>query len=117
MTQPAGIGVVDRRAVVPRTFAWSGEPRGERLRWFTSGLRNVMLDQGYTEVDGMLATVRERLDVQMKNIDSRLGVLEYQLELRRRTLQQEFIAADMAISQLNSQGGSLAGLANQYRLF
>ncbi len=51
MTQTAGIGVVDRRAVVSRTFAWSGEPRGERLRWFASGLREVMLDQGYTEVD------------------------------------------------------------------
>ena len=51
MTNPAGIGVVDRRAVVPRTFAWSGEPRRERLRWFAAGLREVMLDQGYTEVD------------------------------------------------------------------
>jgi ribulose-5-phosphate 4-epimerase/fuculose-1-phosphate aldolase len=51
MTQTAGIGVVDRRAVVPRTFAWSGEPRGERLQWFAAGLREVMLDQGYTEVD------------------------------------------------------------------
>ena len=51
MTQTAGIGVVDRRAVVPRTFAWSGEPRGDRLRWFATGLREVMLDQGYTEVE------------------------------------------------------------------
>jgi ribulose-5-phosphate 4-epimerase/fuculose-1-phosphate aldolase len=51
MTNTAGIGVVDRRAVVPRTFAWSGEPRGARLRWFAAGLREVMLDQGYTEVD------------------------------------------------------------------
>ena len=51
MTQTAGIGVVDRRAVVPRTFAWSGEPGGDRLRWFAAGLREVMLDQGYTEVD------------------------------------------------------------------
>jgi ribulose-5-phosphate 4-epimerase/fuculose-1-phosphate aldolase len=51
MTQTAGIGVVDRRAVVPRTFAWSGEPSGERLRWFAAGLRELMLDQGYTEVD------------------------------------------------------------------
>ena len=51
MTQTAGIGVVDRRAVVPRTFAWSGEPQGERMRWFAAGLREVMLDQGYTEVD------------------------------------------------------------------
>jgi ribulose-5-phosphate 4-epimerase/fuculose-1-phosphate aldolase len=51
MSETAGIGVGDRRAVVPRTFAWSGEPSGERLRWFAAGLREVMLDQGYTEVD------------------------------------------------------------------
>jgi ribulose-5-phosphate 4-epimerase/fuculose-1-phosphate aldolase len=51
MTQTAGIGVVDRRAVVPRTFAWSGEAGGDRLRWFAAGLREVMLDQGYTEVE------------------------------------------------------------------
>ena len=36
---------------MPRTFAWSGEPHGERLRWFAAGLRAVMLDQGYTEVE------------------------------------------------------------------
>jgi ribulose-5-phosphate 4-epimerase/fuculose-1-phosphate aldolase len=51
MSQTAGIGVVDRRVVVPRTFAWSGEPQGARLRWFAAGLRAVMLEQGYTEVD------------------------------------------------------------------
>jgi ribulose-5-phosphate 4-epimerase/fuculose-1-phosphate aldolase len=51
MSHTAGIGVVDRRVVVPRTFAWSGEPKGERLRWFAAGLREVMLDQGYTEID------------------------------------------------------------------
>jgi ribulose-5-phosphate 4-epimerase/fuculose-1-phosphate aldolase len=51
MSQIAGIGVVDRRVVVPRTFAWSGEPHGERLRWFAAGLRTAMLDQGYAEID------------------------------------------------------------------
>jgi flagellar hook-associated protein 2 len=77
---------------------------------------NTMIEN-YTKVDGLLASARERLGVQVENIDARLGALEGQLELRRATLQKEFIAADMAISQLNSQGGSLAGLANQYRLF
>jgi ribulose-5-phosphate 4-epimerase/fuculose-1-phosphate aldolase len=51
MSQTAGIGVVDRRVVTPRTFAWSGEPQGARLRWFAAGLRTAMLDQGYTEID------------------------------------------------------------------
>jgi ribulose-5-phosphate 4-epimerase/fuculose-1-phosphate aldolase len=49
-TNPFGIGLVDGPGVVPRTFAWSGQPGGERMRWFAEGLRTAMLDQGYTEV-------------------------------------------------------------------
>ena len=44
------IAIADGSGVVPRTFAWSGEATGERMRWFTDGLRKAMLDQGYTEV-------------------------------------------------------------------
>ena len=44
------IGVADGAGVVARTFAWSGEPAGDRMRWFAAGLRVAMLDQGYTEV-------------------------------------------------------------------
>lgn len=49
-TKPFGIGMIDGAGVVPRTFAWSGRPKGERMQWFADGLRSVMLDQGYTEV-------------------------------------------------------------------
>ncbi|MFI5053458.1 MAG: class II aldolase/adducin family protein [Acidimicrobiia bacterium] len=51
MSQTAGIATVQGSGVVPRTFAWSGAPDGERLRWFAAGLRKVMLDSGYTEVE------------------------------------------------------------------
>ena len=44
------IAIADGSGVLPRTFAWSGEPAGERMRWFADGLRAAMLDQGYTEV-------------------------------------------------------------------
>src|ERR1700755_709833 len=44
------IAVADGSGVIPRTFAWSGDVGGERMRWLTQGLRTVMLDQGYTEV-------------------------------------------------------------------
>jgi ribulose-5-phosphate 4-epimerase/fuculose-1-phosphate aldolase len=50
VTDPIGIGLADGAGVVPRTFAWSGEPDGDRMRWFAEGLRAAMLDQGYTEV-------------------------------------------------------------------
>jgi ribulose-5-phosphate 4-epimerase/fuculose-1-phosphate aldolase len=50
MSQTAGIATALGSGVVPRTFAWSGAPEGERLRWFAAGLREVMLRHGYTEV-------------------------------------------------------------------
>jgi ribulose-5-phosphate 4-epimerase/fuculose-1-phosphate aldolase len=45
------IAVAEGAGVVPGTFAWSGTAIGERMRWFAAGLRQVMLDQGYTEVE------------------------------------------------------------------
>ena len=51
MTEVFGIGLVEGAGVVPRTFAWSGQASGERMRWFADGLRSAMLDQGYTEVE------------------------------------------------------------------
>jgi len=50
MGQITAIGVAAANSVVPRTFAWSGEPARPRLRWLAEGLRTVMLDHGYTEV-------------------------------------------------------------------
>lgn len=44
------IAIADGTGVLPRTFAWSGAPAGERMRWFADGLRTAMLDQGYTEM-------------------------------------------------------------------
>jgi len=50
MGQITAIGVAAANSVVPRTFAWSGEPARPRLRWLAEGLRTAMLDHGYTEV-------------------------------------------------------------------
>lgn len=51
MGQTTAIGVAAANSVIPRTFAWSGAPTGARLRWLAEGLRAVMLEHGYTEVD------------------------------------------------------------------
>ena len=51
MGQTTAIGVAAANSVIARTFAWSGEPTGARLRWLAEGLRAVMLEHGYTEVD------------------------------------------------------------------
>ena len=71
----------------------------------------------YTESGGLVADVRERIDQQVVQIGQRIDTLEAQLALRRAALQREFIAADRAMSQLNSQGSSLTQLTGQFRLF
>jgi flagellar hook-associated protein 2 len=71
----------------------------------------------YTDAGGLVADVRERIDSQVARLGSRIATLEEQLAIRRAALQQEFIAADRAMSQLNNQGTSLTQLTGQYRLF
>lgn len=75
------------------------------------------LIEDYTEAGGLISDTRERLDAQLRDVRARLDDLEARLEVRRRALQQEFIAADLAISQLRSQSSSLSSLGGQYRLF
>ena len=71
----------------------------------------------YTDAGGLIPDVQARLDTQLSTIDDRIIRFEAQLEVRRAALQAEFIAADLAISQLNSQKDSLGALGNEFRLF
>lgn len=71
----------------------------------------------YTEAGGLVASARQRIDTQVSALNARLLTMEEQLALRRSALQQEFIAADRAMSQLNAQLGGLSQLVGQYRLF
>jgi flagellar hook-associated protein 2 len=72
---------------------------------------------GYTAAGGLVANVRDGIDDQVSRLTERLITLESLLAVRRAALQQEFIAADRAMSQLNSQANSLGQLGGQYRLF
>jgi flagellar capping protein FliD len=71
----------------------------------------------YADAGGLLKKAQTRIDDQVKQISGRMDVLDAQLTIRRNALQAEFIAADQAMSQLNSQVNSLTSLSNQYRLF
>jgi flagellar hook-associated protein 2 len=71
----------------------------------------------YADAGGLVSKAKDRLDDQVKNISGRMDVLDAQLAIRRNALQAEFIAADQAMSRLNSQVNSLSSLSNQYRLF
>ncbi len=75
------------------------------------------LIETYTKAGGLLPNVQDRLDTQMQGLSDRIFDLEERLEVRRASLQSEFIAADLAITQLNSQLDSLGALGNQFRLF
>jgi flagellar hook-associated protein 2 len=71
----------------------------------------------YTQAGGLLGDARDRIKEQTTRINSRLDTMEAQLEVRRAALQREYIAADMLMTQLNSQSSSLGQLGGQYRLF
>jgi flagellar hook-associated protein 2 len=71
----------------------------------------------YTDPGALLSSTKDRIDDQIAAMSTRLANMEERLENRRVALQQEYIAADMLISQLNSDAGSLSSLGNQYSLF
>jgi flagellar hook-associated protein 2 len=78
-------------------------------------LKDVVDD--YTIAGGLVGDVRERIDQQIGNINKRLDTLEAQLEVRRQTLQREYMAADLAMTRLKSQSASLSSAGGGYRLF
>jgi flagellar hook-associated protein 2 len=78
-------------------------------------LKSVVTD--YTEAGGFVATVRKRIGDQVSSLSKRLDTLEAQLAVRKTALQREYIAADMAMTQLKAQSSSLSALGGQYRLF
>jgi flagellar hook-associated protein 2 len=71
----------------------------------------------YAQAGGLIQGAKDRLKDQIGKIDTRLESMQLQLDLRRVTLQQEFIAADLLMTQLKGQGSSLQALNGQYRLF
>jgi flagellar hook-associated protein 2 len=71
----------------------------------------------YAQSGGLIQSAKDRLKDQIVKIDGRLQSMQLQLDLRRAALQQEFIAADMLMTQLKGQGSSLQALNGQYRLF
>lgn len=66
----------------------------------------------YTGSGGLVAAARNRVDAQIESLNKRLDALEARLEIRRAALQQEFIAADLAMSQLNQQSAALSSLGS-----
>jgi flagellar hook-associated protein 2 len=102
--------VQDGRADVTALFSAEGTAPGV----FRS-LKDVVAT--YTNADGLLKDMGDRLDTQSQALDTRIADLEDRLAIRRLVLQREYAAADATMSQLNSQVGALSSLGSQYSLF
>jgi flagellar hook-associated protein 2 len=64
----------------------------------------------YTNTDGLLKNSKDRLTAQVRAMDTQLFQAQDRLAVQRATLQQEFIAAEIAMSRLNAQSSALAGV-------
>ena len=84
-----------------------------------SGFAKKITDaiDGYTKAGGAIDSVEDRIKRNIEKYTSKIQDLEFRLSNREQQLTAEFAAADRAISQLNSQSSSLAGLGSQFRLF
>jgi flagellar hook-associated protein 2 len=84
-----------------------------------SGFAKKITDaiDGYTKSGGAIDSVEDRIKRNIEKYTSKIQDLEFRLSNREQQLTAEFAAADRAISQLNSQSSSLAGLGSQFRLF
>jgi flagellar hook-associated protein 2 len=71
----------------------------------------------YSASWGTIAGAEGRLKSTISSYDTRIQTLEAQLVIQEQTLNQQFTAADQAISQLNAEISALTALENQYRLF
>jgi flagellar hook-associated protein 2 len=73
--------------------------------------------EDYTETGGLLGSTRTRIDEQIRGLNRRMDSVSAQLEVRRASLQREYIAADLAMTRLKGQSASLSSVGGGYRLF
>jgi flagellar hook-associated protein 2 len=71
----------------------------------------------YVGAGGLVPNAQTRLSAEMQRLDTRMVNMEARLAIRQESLQREYAAADMAMSQLNGQMGALSSLGSQYQLF
>lgn len=70
------------------------------------------LIDGYTKAGGLVSSVRDQMTNEVSRIGDRLDSMQAALDIRRKSLQQEYIAADLAMTQLKNQSGALQNLGS-----
>ena len=71
----------------------------------------------YTTSGGLIPTAQTRLTDQLSKIGDRISEMERRLAIRKAAMQKEFIAADLAIAQLNASKSQLGSLGSSYGSF
>jgi flagellar hook-associated protein 2 len=131
MTAAYGTGSVDRLSQIGLEFSLTGTLSLKTARFEaaltedpdavmgllggTNGAFAAMVTtiETYTNSDGLLKSSRDRLTSQVRALDAQLFQAQDRLAVQRQTLQQEFIAAEIAMSRLRSQSSALAGFGGQ----
>jgi flagellar hook-associated protein 2 len=75
------------------------------------GAINSLVDN-YTDAGGFLPDARTRLSDEIARVGRQMDDMSARLAIRKAALQQEFTAADQAMTQLNSQKSSLASFSS-----
>lgn len=65
----------------------------------------------YTQAQGFLQSAQAQITDQQARLSTQVNRMQDRLALRRAALQQEFTAADAAMSQLKNQSGSLSNVS------
>jgi flagellar hook-associated protein 2 len=102
--------VADHEADVKTLFLGSGSTTGI-FQQFSDTIKK------YTDTGALLSSAQDRIDSQIQSLDSRLASMQERLDNRRASLQQEMTAADLTITQLKSQSGSLSSLSSSLTSF
>jgi flagellar hook-associated protein 2 len=121
-----GAGVMTRLSEIGLEFTQSGtlsldqSKLGDALAAGAGQVRGLIAGDGgafpaleglldeYSQANGFISTVTTHLTSQIDAMGDQIDRMQARLALQREALQQEFIQADMAMSQLKSQTSSLA---------
>ncbi len=71
----------------------------------------------FNGADGLVQTEQRTLNAAVTDLSNQIAAFEARLKIQQQALQEQFYAADQAISRLNGQQSSLSNLGGGYRLF
>ena len=72
---------------------------------------HTLLNQ-YTQTSGSISQAQTRITAQVTSLDKEIASMQARLDVQRAALMKETTAADLAITQLKSQSGSLASFGS-----